>query len=110
MRARPRPFDTAVYRLLRTIPAGRVVTYGELARRLGRPRAARAVGAALRRCPPELPWHRVVNARGGVSPRAGDGPWRQRWLLLQEGVRLIGGRVDLARQGWRDPRPGADGR
>ena len=62
-------FRGAVYRFVRTIPRGRVVTYGQIAALLGAPRAARAVGMAMRHCPAGLPWHRVVNARGGISLR-----------------------------------------
>src|SRR5207302_375258 len=62
-------FREAVWQLVRRIPRGRVATYGQIAALLGRPRAARAVGGALRGCPANLPWHRVVNAQGAVSFR-----------------------------------------
>jgi methylated-DNA-protein-cysteine methyltransferase-like protein len=79
-----------------------VASYGQLARLLGRPRAARAVGQALRRCPVDLPWHRVVNARGGISPRGSvGGVLTQRLRLQAEGLVLRGGRVALARHRWR---------
>jgi methylated-DNA-protein-cysteine methyltransferase-like protein len=94
-------FRAAVYRLVRRIPRGRVVTYGQIAGLMGHPRAARAVGAALRTCPAGLPWHRVVNARGGISPRRRlSGMLTQRIRLEQEGVRLRGGRVSLPRHRW----------
>jgi methylated-DNA-protein-cysteine methyltransferase-like protein len=81
------------------------MTYGQIAILLGRPRAARAVGQAMRRCPPDVPWHRVVNAAGGISrrPRA-SGMLTQRLRLVSEGVPLAGGRVRLARYGWRPER------
>jgi methylated-DNA-protein-cysteine methyltransferase-like protein len=79
-----------------------VVTYGQVAALLGAPRAARAVGTALRRCPSAVPWHRVVNAAGAVSPRrSGEGMVSQRLLLEGEGVRFVRGRVDLRRYAWR---------
>src|SRR5262249_10150760 len=79
-------FHAAVYRLVRRVPRGRVVTYGQVATLLGYPRAARAVGQAMRHCPPSLPWHRVVNARGGISVRGNVGSMlTQRILLEQEG-------------------------
>jgi methylated-DNA-protein-cysteine methyltransferase-like protein len=56
-----------VYEVLARVPAGRVVTYGQIALAIGMPRGARTVGWALRQCPPGLPWHRVVNARGAIS-------------------------------------------
>lgn len=90
-----------MHALVRRIPRGRVATYGQLATLLGRPRAARAVGGALRRCPAGLPWHRVVNARGGISRRPGDGMLTQRIRLEQEGLRLRRGRVALDAVGWR---------
>lgn len=94
-------FAAAVHRLVRRIPRGRVMTYGEIAARLGRPRGARAVGHVMRHCSPDLPWHRVVNARGGISVRARmSGMVTQRIRLEQEGVVFRGGRVPLRRYAW----------
>jgi methylated-DNA-protein-cysteine methyltransferase-like protein len=71
-------FFTRVYEAVRAIPRGRVVTYGQVARLVGVPRGARAVGWALRaldaRKERKVPWHRVVGFRGG--------------------------RIDLRRHGW----------
>jgi methylated-DNA-protein-cysteine methyltransferase-like protein len=90
-----------VYRLVRHVPRGSVVTYGQLAVMLGVPRAARAVGGAMRRCPDDVPWHRVVNAEGGISRRRRMGSMlTQRIRLEQEGVPLRRGRVILARYRW----------
>jgi methylated-DNA-protein-cysteine methyltransferase-like protein len=101
-------FARAVWRLVRAIPRGRVATYGQLAAVLGRPRGARAVGHAMRRCPDDVPWHRVVNARGGISVRArASGMVTQRIRLETEGVPLRGGRVALARHRWRPRRRSA---
>jgi methylated-DNA-protein-cysteine methyltransferase-like protein len=95
-------FGTAVHRLVRDIPRGQVATYGQIAALLERPRSARAVGATMRRCPPGVPWHRVVNARGGISPRRrASGMLTQRILLEQEGVTFRRGRISLERFGWR---------
>ena len=94
-------FDREVYALVRRIPPGRMVTYGQVASMLGRPRAARAVGGAMRRCPAGVPWHRVVNAQGRISRRKRPASMlTQRLLLEREGVALRRGRVDLARHGW----------
>lgn len=87
-----------------------MVTYGQVATLLGAPRAARAVGAALRYLPPALarriPWQRVINATGGIS-RRGDW-WRaeeQRWLLEEEGIAFDRyGRVDLRHYRWPGPK------
>nr|WP_255771806.1 MGMT family protein [Microbulbifer guangxiensis] len=94
--------QAAIYLVLAKIPAGRVITYGDLAEMAGYPRAARRAGQALRQLPADttLPWHRVINASGRISlpePAA----QRQRERLAQEGVIAIGGRVDLARFRWR---------
>ena len=104
------PFHRAVYRLVRQVPRGKVVTYGQVAAILGHPRAARAVGHALRMLPPMLvrvvPWQRVINSTGHISHR-GDifRPEEQRELLEAEGVRFDrGSKVDLQRQRWAGPK------
>jgi methylated-DNA-protein-cysteine methyltransferase-like protein len=87
--------------LVRRVPRGRVVTYGQVAALVGAPRAARAVGQAMRVCPAGVPWHRVVNGQGTVSPRGdGSGALSQRLLLEAEGVRFARGRIDLGRFRW----------
>lgn len=109
VRLQPR-FARAVYALVRKVPRGRVVTYGQVAAILGHPRAARAVGTALSRLPHGLatvvPWQRVINAAGQISLR-GDfvRPDLQRQLLENEGVEFDrGGAVDLKRFRWGGPR------
>ena len=52
---------------MRAIPRGRVVSYGQIAYMLGAPRAARQVGWAMRRCPDDLPWQRVVMSDGSIA-------------------------------------------
>lgn len=100
-------FYDEVYRLVRQVPAGRVTTYGAIAALAGQPLARRAVGYALRKLPPDsdVPWQRVINAQGKVSPRAQEGPdaFLQRRLLEREGVVFDAqDRVDLRRYGWPD--------
>ncbi|MBI2154660.1 MAG: MGMT family protein [Candidatus Rokubacteria bacterium] len=91
--------------MVRRIPRGTVATYGQLAALLGDPRAARAVGSAMQRCPHDIPWQRVVNARGGISLRGNvSGMITQRVRLEQEGVQFQRGKVDLARCRWTGPR------
>ena len=91
-----------VYALARRIPRGRVTTYGTLARALGVPRGARTVGWALRACPDDVPWHRIVNAEGGISWRPSGGFRLQRALLRAEGVRFNRRRrIDLMKYGWQ---------
>lgn len=95
---------------MREIPRGKVVTYGQVAAILGHPRAARAVGTALRMLPRilanEVPWQRVINASGRISAR-GDilRPELQRRLLEKEGIEFSrGGAVDLKRFLWKGPK------
>ncbi len=98
-------FANRVWRFVRRIPRGRVVTYGQIAAILGRPRGARAVGHAMRECPPDIPWHRVVNAAGAISRRSRmSGMITQRLRLQAEGVALRGGRVSLKRYRWETER------
>ena len=97
-------FVERVYDLVRRIPRGRVASYGGVAAMLGRPRAARAVGQALRALPDDsdVPWWRVINARGEISVRGpGNIERLQRKLLEREGVRFnTSGRTDWERWGW----------
>ncbi len=102
-----RKFDRAVYRLVSEIPRGRVATYGQIAALLGHPRAARAVGAALKRCRSDLPWHRVLNHRGGISRRANLSGMITQKILLEREVPFRHGRVDLTRYRWAGPRRSA---
>ncbi|MDJ0741186.1 MAG: MGMT family protein [Gammaproteobacteria bacterium] len=98
-------FERQLYAWLAEIPAGRVVTYGQLARLVGRPNGARWVGRQLGRLPAgsRLPWHRVLNASGRSSlPLDAAGSNRQLRRLQREGVLVLHGRVSLARFRW-DP-------
>ncbi len=95
-----------IYSVVSRIPRGRVATYGQIAALAGLPRHARMVGQALHASPEDsdLPWQRVINSQGEISPRAMPG-WDgfQRHLLENEGVRFDArGRIDLRRYQW-DP-------
>ena len=96
-----------IYAVVRRIPAGRVATYGQVAALAGLPGHARQVGYALHAVDDDtVPWQRVINAQGRVSPRSEPG-WEgfQRHLLESEGVRFNDrGAVDLKRYRWlEDP-------
>jgi methylated-DNA-protein-cysteine methyltransferase-like protein len=100
------PFAQRVYDLVRQVPFARVVSYGGVAAMLGHPRAARAVGWALRNLSDHdeaVPWWRVINRNGEISIKgAFPGPRLQRELLEGEGVEFDSlGRVDWKRFGWR---------
>jgi methylated-DNA-protein-cysteine methyltransferase-like protein len=94
-----------IYAVIRRIPPGRVATYGQIAELAGLPGHARQVGYALHALPAgtTVPWHRVMNASGGVSLRAvPGGEVTQRQLLEAEGVGFdLRGRVRLATVRWR---------
>lgn len=90
--------------VVRRIPEGRVATYGQVAALAGYSGHARQVGYALHDLPEgsDVPWQRVINARGEVSPRAAPGrEGYQRHLLEEEGVLFdTRGRVDLELFRW----------
>ncbi|WP_058909956.1 methylated-DNA--[protein]-cysteine S-methyltransferase [Entomohabitans teleogrylli] len=83
-------FQREVWRQLRTIPCGQTLNYGQLATRLGRPGAARAVGAANGSNPISIvvPCHRVIGSNGTMTGYAG-GVGRKEWLLRHEGYLLL---------------------
>ncbi len=84
------------YAVIRAIPRGQVMTYGDVARAAGLQGRARRVGYALASCRDRsVPWWRVVNAGGRVSPR--DGAAEQEHRLRAEGVAMAEGAIDLAR-------------
>jgi methylated-DNA-protein-cysteine methyltransferase-like protein len=95
------PVFGQVHALVKRIPRGRVATYGQLSQLIGGRLTPVGVGWALRGCGDALPWHRVLNARGGLSTR-GESAELQRELLEAEGVRLrADGTVDLPAFQWR---------
>jgi len=96
----------AVYGIVRRIPRGRVMTYGQISTILGGLLSPRAVGWAMYGSPDDVPWQRVVNAAGACSTdRRGDmPPGLQRALLEAEGVRFRrNGTLDLARYRYDPP-------
>ena len=97
-----------VLALVRAIPEGRVMTYGQISGLLGSRISPLAVGWMLHRCPDAVPWHRVVNASGGCSTdRLPDlPPGLQRALLTQEDVAFtLAGKVDLEAHRWHPAPP-----
>ena len=94
----------SVWKVVSEIPSGHVLTYGEVARLAGLPRAARRVSQALRRAPRdmELPWHRVINSQGKISIPEGSSAWKmQKNRLEDEGVVFVKGKVNLDQFGFR---------
>lgn len=97
-------FGSKVYELTRRIPKGKVATYGQLARLAGKPNAARAVGALMRINPdaPKTPCHRVVAKDGSLTGYSGKGGVSgKRAMLLAEGVKFKGAKVNLSSSLWK---------
>ena len=94
-----------IYAVVRRIPKGRVATYGQVASQAGLSGHARQVGYALHNLPDNsnVPWHRVINAKGEISGRSEPGyDLVQRSVLEAEGLRFdITGRIDMKRFRWR---------
>lgn len=98
--------DERIYRVVHLIPRGKVATYGQIAGLAGLEGRARRVGYALRCLPAgsPIPWHRVVNARGQISPRGPDRASEQtQYLRLRnEGIQFgRNGRLSLPVYLWR---------
>ncbi|MGG6238501.1 MGMT family protein [Nodosilinea sp. AN01ver1] len=98
-----------IYAIVRQIPRGKVATYGQVAELAGLVGRPRLVGYALYRVDmtvPDVPWQRVINAKGEVSesPRRNGSDYVQRAMLEDEGVVFDHrGRVDLSQYRWRPP-------
>ncbi|KAF2644770.1 DNA binding methylated-DNA--cysteine S-methyltransferase, partial [Massarina eburnea CBS 473.64] len=111
---------SAVYEAVQEIPYGKVTSYGHIARLLGKPQCPRQVGVCLKHLPSastdadrkpstwhsgNVPWQRVINNKGGISPRGPSGASRQADTLRKEGVKVTEGAmgefsVDLSTFGW----------
>ena len=93
-----------VYMILAAVPSGKVLTYGQLAKLAGLPKAARMIGRILSNLPKEtkLPWHRVINAAGRIS-LAEDNPsfTLQKARLQEEGIVFSDNRISLKKFNWQ---------
>ncbi len=100
-----------VWHLVRQVPPGKVVTYGQIAQMLPPPAgiepqaykafSSRWVGAAMAACPNDVPWQRVINSQGKISQR--PGAERQRQLLEEEGILFVKDKINLKMYQWRGP-------
>jgi len=96
-------FCDRVYKIVATIPKGKVATYGQIARLAGNPIAARAVGMCMKKNPfaPRVPCHRIVGSNGALVGFSGrKGISTKKSMLLKEGVRFIKDKVDFPRSQW----------
>lgn len=100
-----------VWNWVRQVPPGKVATYGQIAQMLPPPAGVelqeykefgpRWVGAAMAACPDDVPWQRVINSQGKISPRPGAD--RQRQLLQDEGILFVKDKIDLKVYQWSNP-------
>ena len=94
----------AIYDIVACIPQGKVATYGQIATLAGSSGQARQVGYALAALPDDVdvPWHRVINAKGEISPRTQTKIHElQRQLLEGEGITFVADKIDLGRFRWQ---------
>jgi methylated-DNA-protein-cysteine methyltransferase related protein len=92
------PFTERVVEIIKNIPEGKVMTYGQIAREAGSPRAARQVVRALHSMSRKhhLPWHRVVNAKGQIALKDDESYTEQLFSLESEGIQIgLNGIIDL---------------
>jgi len=108
----PKAFNAIVCDIARQVPPGKVTTYGQIATMIPPPGAlnlkdyeafgARWVGGAMAACPDDVPWQRVINSQGKISPR--PGAELQRQLLEEEAVKFDErGKIDFDLFGWNGP-------
>ncbi|KIW08051.1 uncharacterized protein PV09_00995 [Verruconis gallopava] len=107
-------FFAAAYAAIQEIPYGKVTSYAHIARLIGRPECPRQVGVCLKHLPDDptqrfnnktVPWQRVINAKGGISPRGPGSTARQAAALRKEGVQVDRNAmgefsVDFSTYGW----------
>ena len=99
----PKSFYQRVITLIKNIPRGKVATYGQIAEYAGSPRAARQVAYILHSSSEreDLPWHRVINSKGGISLKPRAGYELQKQMLKAEGISFDQeGCIDIKRFGW----------
>ena len=110
----PKQFQSTVWEIARQVPTGKVSTYGQIAGMIPSPGSLnlkdyeafgpRWVGGAMANCPADVPWQRVINSQGKISPR--PGAEKQMELLKGEGVEFDDkGRVNFDVYGWNGPDP-----
>ena len=104
----PEQFYANVWQLVRQVPHGRLTTYGQIAKMIAPPEGitaeeyktygSRWVGNAMRACPPDVPWQRVINSQGKISDR--PGAHKQRQLLETEGIQFVKDKANLNTYMW----------
>lgn len=107
----PQDYNEQVWTLVRQVPQGKVVTYGQIAQMIPPPVGMepqdykafgpRWVGDAMAACPNDVPWQRVINSQGKISDR--PGAQRQRQRLEDEGIVFVNDKVNLKSYQWQGP-------
>ncbi|WP_077617189.1 MGMT family protein [Bacillus sinesaloumensis] len=94
-----KPFTENVIQIIKQIPSGKVMTYGQIARLAGSPRGARQVVRILHSLSKKynLPWFRVVNAKGEIAIRDEEAHVSQSIFLEDEGIEVVDGTIDLVK-------------
>jgi methylated-DNA-protein-cysteine methyltransferase-like protein len=93
-----------IWETVKKIPAGKVASYGQIAKKAGLGSNAKMVGYAMHSLPEnsDVPWHRVINAQGKISLRKTQNYYQiQKMLLEKEGIEFINERIDLNKFGWQ---------
>jgi methylated-DNA-protein-cysteine methyltransferase-like protein len=102
-------FTAKVMKMVRSIPEGKVATYGQIAELAGKPQGSRGVGWILHSSSTahKLPWHRVINSKGQISFEVGTHNFRkQKRMLEKEGVEFqVEGKLDLKKYQWKKKPP-----
>jgi methylated-DNA-protein-cysteine methyltransferase-like protein len=100
----PSDFTEQIIHIIKSIPKGKVLTYGFIAKLAGNPRAARQVSWILHSSSKKynLPWHRVISSNGKISLKSIEDKQFQKNLLEQEGIKVLDGfKVDLEKYSWK---------
>ncbi|MFX1591407.1 MAG: MGMT family protein [Promethearchaeota archaeon] len=100
----PTDFTKRIIHIIKSIPKGKVLTYGFVAKLAGNPRAARQVSWILHSSSKKykLPWHRVISSNGKISMKSVDDCEYQKNLLVQEGIKVVDGyKIDLKQYLWK---------
>lgn len=96
-------FTEQAIKVIVSVPKGKVLTYGQVARLAGSPRAARQVGWLLNSMSDKykLPWHRIINSKGEISLRDPEGAFMQKVLLESEDIEILNYKIDLKQYLWQ---------
>ena len=96
-------FTQDIIKIIKSVPSGKVLTYGLVAKLAGNPRGARQVSRVLHSLTKkfDLPWHRIINSKGVIAIKSPDGRDQQRMLLEREGVEFTNQKIDLKKYIWK---------